>query len=31
MNNIVSKINSYLTNCDSPYEHVRRRSEAIIE
>jgi len=31
MNNIVSKINSYLTQCDSPYEHVRRRSEAIIE
>lgn len=31
MNNIVLKINSYLTQCDSPYEHVRRRSEAIIE
>lgn len=31
MNNIVSKINSYLTQCDSPYEHVRHRSEAIIE
>ena len=31
MNNIVSKINSYLTQCDSPYDHVRRRSEAIIE
>lgn len=31
MNNIVSKINSYMTQCDSPYEHVCRRSEAIIE
>lgn len=31
MNNIVSKINSQLTQCDSPYEHIRRRSEAIIE
>jgi adenylate kinase family enzyme len=29
--NIVAKINSYLTMCDSPYEHIRRRSEAIIE
>jgi len=29
--NIVAKINSLLTQCDSPYEHVRRRSEAIIE
>lgn len=31
MNNIVLKLNSYLTQCDSPYEHIRRRSEAIIE
>ena len=30
-NNIVLKINSYLTQCDSPYEHVRSRSEALIE
>lgn len=29
--NIVLKINSYLTQCDSPYEHVRSRSEALIE
>jgi hypothetical protein len=28
---IVCKINSYLAQCDSPYEHIRRRSEAIIE
>lgn len=25
------KVNSYLTQCDSPYEHIRRRSEAIME
>jgi protein arginine N-methyltransferase 5 len=31
INNIVLKISSYLTQCDSPYEHIRRRSEAIIE
>lgn len=31
MNNIVSKVNSYYTQCDSKYEHIRRRSEAIIE
>jgi len=29
--NVVGKINSHLTNCDSPYEHIRRRSEAIME
>ncbi len=27
---ILAKINSYLTDCDSKYEHIRQRSEAII-
>jgi len=27
---IVPKINSYMTDCDSKYEHIRKRSEAII-
>ena len=27
---ILGKINSHLTDCDSPYEHVRLRSEAIL-
>ena len=27
---LLAKVNSYLTDCDSPYEHVRLRSEAIM-
>lgn len=27
---ILGKVNSYLTDCDSKYEHVRLRSEAIM-
>ncbi|CDW76653.1 protein arginine n-methyltransferase [Stylonychia lemnae] len=27
---VLAKINSYMTDCDSPYEHIRLRSEAIM-
>jgi hypothetical protein len=27
---IIGKVTSHLVNCDSPYEHIRERSEAVI-